>query len=68
MEELHEVNSYKDVVKKLQKDDFGNKPYDLYDFNPDGMDKGLTDKQYLDKATQNLVETSQNKRNYKKII
>lgn len=65
---VHEVNSYKDVVQKLQKDDFGNKPYDLYDFNPDGMDKGLTDKQYFDKATQNLVETSQNKRNYKKII
>lgn len=62
---VHEVKSYRDVVKKLQKDDFGNKPYDLYEFNPDGMDKGLTDTEYFDKATQNLVETSQ--KNYKKI-
>jgi hypothetical protein len=62
---VHPIESYKDVVSKLKKDDFGNKPYDLYKFNPDGMDHGLTDQEYFDKATQNLVETSQ--KNYKKI-
>lgn len=62
---VHDVSSYKDVIGKLRKDDFGDKPYDVYEFNPDGMDKGLTGTEYFDKATQNLVETSQ--KNYMKI-
>lgn len=63
---VHEINSYKDVVEKLKKDDFGKADYDLYEYDPEGMDKGLTDKQYFNRATQKLVETSQ-KNGYKKI-
>lgn len=62
---VHEVKSYKDVVSKALSDK--TKPYDVYEFNPDGMDKGLTDQQYFDRATQNLIETSQ-KGPYRKIV
>ena len=62
---VHEVKSYKDVIAKVLSDK--TKPYDLYEFNPDGMDKGLTDQEYFDRATQNLIETSQ-KGPYRKIV
>jgi hypothetical protein len=64
---VHEVRSYKDVVDKIKRDDFKNKPYDVYLFDPSGMDQRLTDQQYFDKATTNLIETSQ-KNNYHKIV
>lgn len=63
---VHEVKSYEDVVNKLRDDDFGNKDYDVYKYNPDGLDNNLTDQEFFDKATQNLVKTSQ--KNYNKIV
>lgn len=59
---VHKVKSYKDVVNTIKKP---GKDWDIYEFNPDGMDKGLTDQEYFDKATRKLLNTSQ--KNYKKI-
>lgn len=59
---VHEVSSYKDVITHLRKQDYGSPKYDVYEYNPDGLDKGLTDKEYFNKATQNLVYTTTGKR------
>lgn len=59
---VHEVKDYKDVINHLRKQDYGSPEYDVYEFNPDGLDKGLTDKEYFDKATENLIYTSTKKR------
>lgn len=55
---VHEVNSFKDVVDHFTDSKYGGKLYDVYEFNPDGMDNGLTDREYFDKATQNLIYTT----------
>ena len=57
MRGVHDVSSYKDVAKELLNGD--ERAYDIYKYNPTGMDKGLTDQEYFDKATTNLLETSQ---------
>lgn len=62
---VHEISSVDDVISRVQS--AKGKPYDLYEYNPDGMDRGLTDQEYFDRATQNLVQTSQTGE-YKKII
>ena len=51
---VHEIQSVDDVFKSIQKDENGL-DCDLYEFNPTGMDKNLTDQEYFDKATENLV-------------
>lgn len=65
---VHEVKNYNDVINKFKKDNYIRNEYDIYEFNPDGMDNNLTDKEYFNIATSdnNLVETSQSD-NYKKI-
>lgn len=55
---VHEVKSYKDVINQFKKEKYIGESYDIYRYNPDGMDKGLTDKEYFNKATQNLIYTS----------
>lgn len=66
---VHEVSDFRDVTKKLRADYGTNADYDVYEFNPDGMDRGLTDSQYFSKATNkdNLVYTTQDRFEYKKI-
>lgn len=54
---VHEIKSVNDVFESIRKDE-GGKDCDLYEFNPTGMDKGLTDQEYFDEATNNLVYTS----------
>lgn len=53
---IHEVKSYKDVIKEI-KDNYKVKDadYSLFEYNPDGLDKGLTDQEYFKAATQKLV-------------
>ena len=53
---VHEITDYKDVVNELN-DMYGNpgKGLSLFKYNPEGMDKGLTDKEFFDRATQNLI-------------
>ena len=53
---IHEIGSYKDVIKEI-KDNYKIKDTDLslFKYNPDGLDKGLTDKEYFEEATKNLI-------------
>lgn len=53
---IHEVKSYRDVIKEI-KDNYKVKDadYSLFEYNPDGLDKGLTDQEYFKAATQKLV-------------
>lgn len=55
---VHEINSYSDVIDKFKKDNLGNRDYDVYEYDPTGMDKNLNSEEYFNRATQNLVETS----------
>lgn len=57
---LHEIKDYKDAVTELNdmyKND-GSKAYSVFEYNADGMDKGLDDQEFFDKATQNLIYDS----------
>ena len=53
---LHEITDWKDVAKELndmyKNTEFG---YSIFEYNPDGMDKGLTTDEFVDKATQNYI-------------
>lgn len=65
---VHEVGSFKDVIKHFRDTGyFGSKSYNVYEFNPDGMDQGLTDAEYFDRATdpKNVVE--HNMKQYRRI-
>ena len=66
---VHEVKDYKTVINKFINDNYIRNEYDVYKFDPDGMDNNLTDKEYFNRATskRNFIETSQIN-NYKKII
>lgn len=50
---IHEINSFEDAAKEivsLYTDD--PKPYSLFKYNPDGMDKNLTDLEFADRARE----------------
>lgn len=53
---IHEISDYKDVIEEI-KDNYKIKDadYSLFQFNPDGLDKGLSDQEYFDAATRDLV-------------
>ena len=53
---VHEVASYKDVVDILRQEYGSNNAYDVYKYNPDGLDNGLTNGEFFRRATNNLVE------------
>ena len=50
---IHPIGSYKDAVSVISKkyDASGKREFDVYRFNPDGMDSGLTDQEFFNKAT-----------------
>jgi len=52
---IHKINDFKDVVSIVAKhyDESGKRPFDVYEFSPDGLDKGLSDQEFFDKATSN---------------
>lgn len=52
---VHEVKSYKDVIKVLTAEYGENNAYDVYKYNPDGLDNNLTNGEFFKKATQDLV-------------
>lgn len=65
---VHEVESFKDVIQHFRDTGyFGSKAYNVYEFNPDGMDKGLTDTEYFDKATDPKGLVEHNMKQYKRI-
>lgn len=49
---VHKIKSHGDVVSELM-DMYGNPGlgYALYNYNPEGMDQGLTDKEFFNRAT-----------------
>ena len=53
---VHPISSYKDVINELVKE-YGdaNSQYDVYEYNPDGMDRGLTNGEFFKRATEKLV-------------
>lgn len=54
---LHEINSYEDAVAELN-DMYGNngeKAYSVFKYNPEGLDKNLTDQEFFNRASRNLV-------------
>lgn len=59
---VHEINSPKDVfdVIKKNEDSYSDHPLDcdFYEYDPTGMDKNLTNNEYFDRATENLVYTT----------
>jgi len=50
---IHAINSYQDAIDVISKryDSSGTKAFDVYKFNPDGMDQGLGDQEFFDRAT-----------------
>lgn len=54
---VHEIYSYKDVIDELVKT-YGKHDYDIYSYNPDGLDKGLTNGEFFKKVTKNLIYTT----------
>lgn len=60
---VHEVNSYKDVVNVLRKEFGEDNSYDVYEYNPDGLDKNLTNREFFERTTNNLVDHYNGKNN-----
>ena len=60
---VHEVTSYKDVVDILRKEYGYNNAYDVYKYNPDGLDKNLSNGEFFRKTTNDLVEYYDGKNN-----
>lgn len=52
---IHPINSYTDAVDVISRkyDPSGKRAFDVYEFNPDGMDRGLNDQEFFNKATSN---------------
>lgn len=52
---IHSIDTYQDAVDVISKryDSSGKKAFDVYEFNPDGMDNGLSDQEFFDRATAN---------------
>lgn len=50
---VHEISSPEEVFKKVANNYTSEKkPYSVFKYNPEGMDKGLTDQEFFDKATE----------------
>lgn len=53
---VHEIKDYRQAVGEVVSNyTKKKKPYSVYKYNPDGMDKNLTDKEFFEKATEDLV-------------
>lgn len=50
---IHEIKDFKEAAKEVKEIYTKEKvPYSLFKYNPDGLDKGLTDTEFFDKATE----------------
>ena len=52
------IKDYGDAVSELNDmyKNNGSKAYSIFEYDPTGLDKGLTDQEFFNKATQNLIE------------
>lgn len=50
---IHPIEDYTDAVDVISKryDSSKKRAFDVYEFNPDGMDKGLSDQEFFNRAT-----------------
>lgn len=48
---VHEINSYKDVIDILRKEYGVNNRYDIYKYDPDGLDKSLSNSEFFKRTT-----------------
>ena len=49
---IHQIKNEKDVISVLNDAyKLDGKPIDVFEFNPYGMDQGLSDKEYFNRAT-----------------
>ena len=62
---VHEISSYTDVVNALREEYGVNNSYDLYKYDPTGMDKRLTANEFFEKTTNDLVQSYSKKRKQK---
>ena len=62
---IHEVTSYKDVINALRKEYGADNAFDVYKYNPDGLDKNLTDSEFFEKTTNDLVDHYNGKKTLK---
>ena len=62
---IHKVNSYKDVVNILREEYGTDNAYDVYKYNPDGLDKSLTNGEFFKRTTKNIVDTYAGKKQKK---
>ena len=54
------VSGFKDVVKELV-DRYGDHPYSVYKYSPEGLDKDLTNSEFFKRTTKNLVFNHESK-------
>lgn len=52
---INEIGSIKDVGKKFEEQYGSDKPYSIFEYDPTGIDNGLNDQEYFDRATQKLI-------------
>lgn len=60
---MHEITSYTDVVDILRKEYGTDNAYDVYEYNPNGLDKNLTNSEFFKRTTSNLVDHYDGKNN-----
>lgn len=48
--------TFVDVINALRKEYEADNAFDVYEYNPDGLDKNLTDSEFFEKTTNNLVD------------
>ena len=54
---VHEVKSFKDVIMHLNKE-YKVKEFEVYTYNPDGLDKNLTNNEYVKSAAKHKIWSS----------
>lgn len=54
---VHEVKSWKDVVDKFKEsyDKSGKRDYEVYKYNPDGLDQNISNEEFFKRTTKNMI-------------
>ena len=58
---LHEISSFKDVIKILRNKYGTTYAYDVFKYNPKGLDNNLSNSQFFNKAMQTKVDSYEGK-------
>lgn len=63
---INKVSSFEDVINVLLKD-YGTNSYEVYEYNPEGLDQNLSNSDFFKRATETLVKSKQIKHSVKNI-